>query len=225
MLRWCMDLLMKLGPGRYRFVSKVCNTPSPSILKSFEGHDRGRIDGVTFETINTFQQQMSNYYEKMEIQLKIDESWRSPFSWQRCGTLGYDSRKIKAGIVHNPHTMNVIGFADKWQNSPDAILAALDSAVSGEGDEKKNTDENNNLTNNNANEKEKKPELELADHYFVFYFTTWEYKKPFKFIAGRCAVKNLDHTYLRFQIMDIISALAMAGFVVTAVGGDGASEN
>ena len=73
--------------------------------------------------------------------------------------------------------------------------------------------------------RKKKPELELADHYFVFNFTIQEYKNPFKFIAGSCTVKKLDHTYLRFQIMDIISTLAMAEFVVTAVGGDGAWEN
>ena len=59
----------------------------------------------------------------------------------------------------------------------------------------------------------------------MVYFTTWSYKKPFKFIAARCGVKKLNSHHLNLKLKEVIATLWLFGFVVTTIGSDGAAEN
>ena len=98
---------------------------------------------------------------------------------------------IKAGIIFDPNTLKIVSFANEWQNLLDAIITALDPAV--EQVDNMDNDQKNDYkttTNNNDNNATKKiGSGKFVEHYFVFYFTTWAYKKPFKFFAARCDVK------------------------------------
>ena len=82
---------------------------------------------------------------------------------------------VKAGIVFGPHTLKIVGFADEWQNSPDAIITALDSVVSQVDNIDDDQKDNKKTTQKVGNDK-------FAEDYFVYYFTTWAYKKPFKLL-------------------------------------------
>ena len=79
--------------------------------------------------------------------------WKKPNSFQRYGTIGYDSCTVKNGLVFDDHTEKIIGFADNWKNSPDLISATLD-LIAGKEDcgieENENNANNNNNTNNNS---------------------------------------------------------------------------
>jgi hypothetical protein len=60
----------------------------------------------------------------------------------------------------------------------------------------------------------------------MFFFSSWAGKEcPFTFIAAQFAVKNLSFCYLYDRFLETMSALSFHGFVVTAISGDGASEN
>ena len=181
MFCWCMDLLTKLGKGRYNFMSKVFTLPLTSTLKAMGGHNRGKKDGVMFDTCKMYKEKFKNWYNNQEKKGKVDSSWRDVTSRERCGTLGFNSCTIKAGIVHDAHTMEIVGFADKWENAPDTILAALESAIpiaTNYNNNKVENGNNNNGQNNSGennkknNKKSNKQVDDFAEHYFVFYFTT-----------------------------------------------------
>lgn len=157
MLRWCMDLLGKLGHGCYTFLSKVCHFPSASRLKQFSGHDCARKDGSMYESCRIFQEGFQEHYRKQEEKGNIDASWSNRNSelgkYLQTGSIGFDSLLIKAGIVFDCHSLKIVGFADERQNSPDAIIAALDSAVK-QVEEAEEIEEGNNNNKENTTDKD-----------------------------------------------------------------------
>jgi hypothetical protein len=148
-------------------------------------------------------------WESLKINTEIFESLHGKSvptkDFRRLVTIGFDSVKIKAKVTHDPHTGAIIGYADEDWNNIDGIKAALAGITADEAEAK---------------------EPEKAEHYFVFYATTWDRNsKPIRFIVARYGVHGLSWQYLRDRMLEIISALKLKGFIVTTISGDGASEN
>ena len=60
----------------------------------------------------------------------------------------------------------------------------------------------------------------------AFWFQTWSGKKrPITFMAARYCLNRLSARWLVVEIRKTIATLAFYGFVVTALGFDGATEN
>jgi len=62
-----------------------------------------------------------------------------------------------------------------------------------------------------------------AAHYLVFYFTSND--RSIKNIVARYVLSNVTASWLADKFIEIVSRLAVAGFMVTMVTPDGASEN
>ena len=110
-------------------MSQVFKIPLVATLKSKGSHDRGNLGGDFFELLKGFKEHVEWYLSSLEARGKIDSSLGEPGSWYLCNMLGFNMCSIKVGLVYDCHTLNAIGFANKWQNSPDAILTALDLVV------------------------------------------------------------------------------------------------
>ena len=195
-----MRLKKKLGNGDYDFLARTYHMPSSRTIGRHSGADRMAKDGVMFETLR----QQKEMFDRAHPAA-------GPIDFVRHGSLTWDSTSVIDRVKHDSRSMMVTGFADEDWNRPNIIEAALNSI-------QENVDR--------LDDDDYQPEPEHAEHFFVFYFTTWDAdSKKTQFLVARYAVKKLSNEYLHDQVRTIIAALYAKGFVVTAITGDGASEN
>ena len=65
----------------------------------------------------------------------------------------------------------------------------------------------------------------MAKHFLVFIATTWTAECKIQFLVARYGLAALNANFLIREIRKIIMSLALYGFVVDTITGDGASEN
>ena len=171
----------------------------------------------------------------------------------RQGSLAFDSKKIKEKVIFDTHSGEVVGFAqDAFEmniifeemtrmcdgidtsdtaatapvpNTATATTTATVTATSTDTTTATSTATSNDVPPSKSADDEFRPDL--VEHYLVFIFTTWakSERRKIQFVVHRAGLKSITAEYLYREIKEIITDLNMYGFHVTAITGDGATEN
>eukprot|EP00978_Attheya_sp_CCMP212_P033224 scaffold133194_cov43-Attheya_sp.AAC.1 len=172
-------------------------------------------------------------------------------SWMRHGSLSFDAMKIKDGLVFDFNSGILVGYAkdafdknvilSELQNhitkccipneAPETVQEENGAAATGAAAEADSASPPAATTGAATEANSASPPTsdasgpDLAGHYLVFYFQTWDSRTKAKFLAARYAMGSLGSEFLVTDIPKIIAGLWKYGFIVDTVVGDGASEN
>jgi hypothetical protein len=207
-LRFAISIRLQMKAKIYSFVANVYHLPVARTVSDYLSPGAHAPDGILYDVLK-----MQD--EEFEKELKNrDEPPSKDFAeWLRCGSLCFDSKKGKEKVLMDQVTGEIVGY-EQDAFELDIILQEI----------KRLQPPNEQDTDAELLGGDEEPKL--AQHYLVFIFSTWEKSGHHKqFVVARYAVKTITSRFLKREIRKIIQALFLYKFIVTAISGDGASEN
>jgi hypothetical protein len=195
MFRFCIELYMKMGNGRYDFLSQVISIPSASTMSRICSSGSAQEDGILYENLEWIGKELESMVGENTPMTNI----------QRLFWISFDSTKIAEGIVYNSRTNAIIGTAYDWRSSFDAFKAVVDNmhtAVTVEDDalsSEKTADAAIDALKERAG---------FEKHYMIFIAQrACDSGKRLKTTVARYGLETVDAQFLKHEIRQIISAM------------------
>ena len=199
MIRFAMMISTKLNRGTYDFVSSVFNLPSSRTLANYDSVDGSTKDGVLFDVVRLLGNRLK------ENMTRVQDCSEGEKEWMRMGSLSFDSMSIKAKIKFDPHSNELVGFAEGGLQEDVLMkeLGELDSSSS------------------------QKNRPDLSQQFLVFIFSSWDADNvELKSVVARYSTgSGIKAEFLVYRIREIITSLYVFGLIVNNICGDGATEN
>ena len=184
----------------YAFLATTFHLPSARTVSDYLSPGAHAPDGILYDVLKMQREE----FEK-ELKNREDPPSENFAEWLHCGSLCFDSKKGKEKVLMDQVTGEIIGY-EQDAFELDIILQEIKRLQ--------------------VPNEEQDSEPKLAQHYLVFIFSTWEKSGHHKqFVVARYAVKTITSRFLKREVRKIIHALFLYEFIVTAISGDGASEN
>ena len=203
MIRFAMMIRSKLNRGTYDFVSSVFNLPSSRLIANYDSVDGSAKDGVQNGVVRILSKRLT---EAMD---KANENGQSAkkIEWMRMGSLSFDSMSIKNKVKYDPHSNELVGFAEGALKE-DVLLSELNALYA-------------------SSPKKKDLRPDLSQQFLVFIFTSWDVDSvELKSVVARYSTASgIKAEFIVSRIREIICALYIRGFIVTNICGDGVTEN
>jgi hypothetical protein len=211
MFRFCMEIYLKMGAGKYDFLASVFPIPgSRQIARKIGAAGSSLKDGVLYCNLEYASEQIPDNVPLTDI---------SRLFW-----LAYDSTSISDGIEYNTHNNNIVGWAYDATEGFDAFKAVvdtMDSALVINDDD--NSDE---VAVSDEAVVAVRGRPELAKHYMVFIMqSASNTHKRIKQTVARYGLKKVTSGFCTRELRKIMAAMHTYKLIGAAIGCDGASEN
>ena len=158
---------------KYEYIARTFNLPCGRTINNFSSPSTNSPDGILFDSLKAEKNRFDNKFPGCGEK-----------DWRRHGVLAWDSMSVKEGVVFNPHSMRIVGFAS---DAFDLDVIKREMAK---------------LNDLESNVPRQPP---LAKHFLVFIFTTWEIRNcpKFSIVAARYATLSLDANFLHDKILQV----------------------
>lgn len=209
MIRFCITLNVRLGRRNWTSLARLFHLPSQRTLDKYKSVGSNAKDGMQLEVLAGEKIILDKALEEGDLSEDFKE-------WLRHGILAYDSAKCRDKLIYNFHTGELMGCAhDAFDIN---IIREEWKAVSLKAEQ--------NGAKRQKTNKKKVGRPQLAKHFLLFYFTSWEAKsRKTQMCVARYGMESITSSWLANTIRKIIVTLEVYGFLVDSVVADGASEN
>ena len=92
----------------YKFLEKVFHLPSSEYLSQYGNPAAHDPDGVLYTVLNMSKEAVETYLEEKKKTLS-SKDYDDIYCW--FGSLAFDSKDIKEKVILDPHTGEIVGFA------------------------------------------------------------------------------------------------------------------
>ena len=199
-IRLALELSSSASAQTYDEVAEMFFLPTTRYLQKYKNFAAGDGEGPMLSVISN---------------MKIKAASRSfdADSWDMCGVLSFDAMTVAQKIAYNPRTGSIVGLPwERDEASIGIVMAEYKRAArraSGARPEESEAGGG---------------QLELAQHYNVYYFNSLG-RPDFAFPVARYCMGSITSASLLHQYNKVTLELALRGFHVAVSVCDGAGEN
>ena len=189
---------MGYAGGLYDFVAKIAGLPSDRSIRRYKVPNSNDPNGFMHGNGRMARDQFKHKHPNADM-----------FAFERHVTVAMDAMHSKGRFGVNHHTNELMSIANN----------AFDEDVIEQ--------EMKQLQRNDINEGEMSEMVlpEMAKHFLVFSATSWSSKGRFQFLVARYGLKTITSSFLVPIIQQHSVTLAVYGWIVDTIVGDGVSKN
>eukprot|EP00527_Entomoneis_sp_CCMP2396_P007726 CAMPEP_0198141610 /NCGR_PEP_ID=MMETSP1443-20131203/4595_1 /TAXON_ID=186043 /ORGANISM="Entomoneis sp., Strain CCMP2396" /LENGTH=646 /DNA_ID=CAMNT_0043804413 /DNA_START=853 /DNA_END=2793 /DNA_ORIENTATION=- len=217
MMMFCVQLRIKLGHGRYGFLSQVAGFPSnASVQKKMSAQSSAGTNpngSILDKSLLSMKKQFHQLHGKIPT-----------LDGRRLVSIGYDTTAVVSGLQKSATSNIITGLSYDYEEGENALKAAIRSFANVFVDDQENAMTTS--TNEQDGSTLDADLVERAEHFGVFIATTLDKESMTSSrTVARYALSSVDSEFLTPRIHDVLNALWAFGFIGVLLGSDGATEN